>query len=38
MTPHMSGLTNGTIARRQATIADNITRLAEGLPLINQLN
>ena len=38
MTPHMSGWTSGTIARRQATIADNITRLAEGRPLINQLN
>ena len=38
MTPHMSGWTDGTIARRQATIADNITRLAEGRPLINQLN
>ena len=38
MTPHMSGWTDGTVARRQATIADNITRLAEGRPLINQLN
>lgn len=38
MTPHMSGWTDGTIARRQATIADNIMRLAEGRPLINQLN
>ena len=35
MTPHMSGWTSGTIARRQATIADNINRLASGDALRN---
>ncbi len=35
MTPHMSGWTNGTITRRQKTIADNINRLANGQPLTN---
>jgi phosphoglycerate dehydrogenase-like enzyme len=35
MTPHMSGWTRGTIARRQATMADNINRLARGEPLRN---
>jgi len=30
MTPHMSGWTNGTIQRRQRTIADNVMRLASG--------
>ena len=35
MTPHMSGWTRGTVQRRQQTMADNITRLAEGRPLLN---
>lgn len=30
MTPHMSGWTNGTIQRRQRTIADNVMRRASG--------
>lgn len=37
MTPHMSGWTAGTIHRRQQTMADNISRLATGRPLINVL-
>jgi phosphoglycerate dehydrogenase-like enzyme len=37
MTPHMSGWTHGTISRRQQTLAENIRRLADGRPLINQL-
>ena len=37
MTPHMSGWTHGTIARRQATMADNINRMMRGEPLVNQL-
>lgn len=37
MTPHMSGWTAGTVRRRQETLADNITRLSRGLPLINVL-
>jgi phosphoglycerate dehydrogenase-like enzyme len=37
MTPHMSGWTSGTVLRRQRTMADNITRLAAGQPLINVL-
>jgi phosphoglycerate dehydrogenase-like enzyme len=37
MTPHMSGWTSGTIRRRQQTMADNISRLAAGRPLINVL-
>ena len=37
MTPHMSGWTEGTVRRRQATIAHNIRRLSEGQPLLNQL-
>ncbi len=37
MTPHMSGWTHGTVSRRQQTLADNINRLARGLPLVNQL-
>ena len=37
MTPHMSGWTSGTVARRQHTIADNIARLAAGRPLVNVL-
>jgi phosphoglycerate dehydrogenase-like enzyme len=35
MTPHMSGWTEGTISRRQATMAENIQRLREGRELIN---
>lgn len=35
MTPHMSGWTNGTVRRRQQTIADNIARLQSGAPLEN---
>lgn len=35
MTPHMSGWTRGTIARRQATMADNINRLARHETLRN---
>jgi len=35
MTPHMSGWTNGTIARRQRTIADNIRRYLAGAPCSN---
>lgn len=37
MTPHMSGWTEGTVRRRQQTMADNIRRLADGQPLVNQL-
>ena len=37
MTPHMSGWTSGTVHRRQQTMADNISRLAAGRPLINVL-
>jgi phosphoglycerate dehydrogenase-like enzyme len=37
MTPHMSGWTAGTIARRQQTMGDNISRLAAGRPLLNLL-
>jgi len=35
MTPHMSGLTEGTIRRRQQVIADNIERRISGRPCIN---
>lgn len=35
MTPHMSGWTEGTIRRRQATMADNVRRLMRGEPLTN---
>jgi phosphoglycerate dehydrogenase-like enzyme len=35
MTPHMSGWTDGTVRRRQETIADNIRRLEQSLPLAN---
>jgi phosphoglycerate dehydrogenase-like enzyme len=38
MTPHMSGWTEGTVQRRKQTIADNINRLSEGLPLLNVLS
>ena len=32
MTPHSSGLTRQTFARRAVEIAQNITRLANGQP------
>ena len=35
MTPHMSGWTTGTVSRRQATLAENIARLADGRALLN---
>lgn len=35
ITPHMSGWTHGTIARRQAAMAANVEALASGAPLIN---
>lgn len=35
MTPHMSGWTEGTVRRRQQTVADNINRLARGEALVN---
>jgi phosphoglycerate dehydrogenase-like enzyme len=35
MTPHMSGWTDGTIRRRQQTIATNINALARGEGLVN---
>lgn len=35
LSPHMSGWTEGTVARRRATIAENVNRLAEGKPLLN---
>ena len=37
MTPHMSGWTEGTIARRQQQMADNINRLARGEAILNSL-
>jgi phosphoglycerate dehydrogenase-like enzyme len=35
MTPHMSAWTDGTVRRRQETMAENIRRLEHGEPLIN---
>ena len=35
MSPHMSGWTEGTVRRRQQTIAENINRLSEGQALLN---
>jgi phosphoglycerate dehydrogenase-like enzyme len=35
MTPHMSGWTEGTVRRRQDTIASNVARLSRGEPLAN---
>lgn len=35
MTPHMSGLTEGTILRRQRVMAENIERRMSGRPCIN---
>lgn len=37
LTPHMSGWTSGTVARRQQTIAENIARLCRGEALVNVL-
>jgi phosphoglycerate dehydrogenase-like enzyme len=37
MTPHCSGWTEGLMARRFAVIIDNIQRLREGRPLLNQV-
>lgn len=37
MTPHVSGVTTETFARRVADIAGNINRLADGIPLVNVL-
>jgi phosphoglycerate dehydrogenase-like enzyme len=37
MTPHCSGWTEGVMARRFAVIADNLERLREGRPLLNQV-
>jgi phosphoglycerate dehydrogenase-like enzyme len=37
MTPHMSGWTQGTIDRRRKTMAENVNRLCQGLPLQNRL-
>ncbi len=37
ITPHMSGWTEGTIARRRETVAENINRLARGEALLNRL-
>jgi phosphoglycerate dehydrogenase-like enzyme len=37
MTPHMSGWTEGTIARRRAAMAENVNRLARGAALMNRL-
>jgi phosphoglycerate dehydrogenase-like enzyme len=38
MTPHMSGWTEGTVRRRQETLADNIGRLSRGEALLNVLH
>ena len=35
LTPHMSGWTEGTVRRRQQTMADNVLRLHRGEPLVN---
>jgi phosphoglycerate dehydrogenase-like enzyme len=35
MTPHFSGWTHGLVARRRATMAANVARLARGEPLVN---
>jgi phosphoglycerate dehydrogenase-like enzyme len=37
MTPHMSGWTTGTIARRRAAMADNVNRLVAGQELLNRI-
>ncbi len=38
MTPHMSGWTEGTVRRRQETMADNIARLTQGQALRNVIH
>ena len=38
MTPHLSGWTEGLMERRFAVIIDNIERLREGRPLLNQVH
>jgi phosphoglycerate dehydrogenase-like enzyme len=38
MTPHCSGWTEGLMERRFAVIADNIERLRDGRPLVNQVH
>jgi phosphoglycerate dehydrogenase-like enzyme len=38
MTPHCSGWTEGLMERRFAVIADNIERLRNGQPLVNQVH
>jgi phosphoglycerate dehydrogenase-like enzyme len=38
MTPHMSGWTEGTVRRRQESLAENIGRLSRGEALINVLH
>lgn len=38
ITPHMSGWTNGTVRRRQETLAENIGRLSRGEPLVHVLH
>jgi phosphoglycerate dehydrogenase-like enzyme len=38
MTPHRSGWTDGLMARRFALICDNIARLCDGRPLLNQVH
>lgn len=38
MTPHCSGWTQGLMARRFRVIIDNIERLQDGRPLINQVH
>lgn len=37
MTPHMSGWTTGTVARRRALMADNVNRLVAGKALLNRI-
>jgi phosphoglycerate dehydrogenase-like enzyme len=37
MTPHMSGWTNGTIRRRQRTMAENVRRRAMGQRCLNEV-
>ena len=38
MTPHCSGWTEGLMERRFAVITDNIQRLRDGRPLLNQVH
>ncbi|QDL94566.1 phosphoglycerate dehydrogenase (plasmid) [Paroceanicella profunda] len=37
LSPHMSGWTHGTVARRAEAMAANVARLAEGAPLENRV-